>query len=154
MRILVVSDSHGDSHHLRQAVRRQSMAKLVIHLGDGADDLDDIRVEFPNRQFIQVRGNNDWSSPLPLEGEITVQGVKIYYTHGHKYNVKYGLYDLVREARRRDAQVALFGHTHTPLLDYEDGLYLMNPGSLYGWEASFGTLDLTPQGIVTNIIPI
>lgn len=154
MRILVISDSHGNERNLRRALFRQPSAKLVIHLGDGSDDLDNVSMEFPDRQYIHVRGNNDWSSPLPVEGEITVEQVKIFYTHGHKYNVKYGLYDLVGEARRRHAQVALFGHTHVAFTDYDDGLYLMNPGSLHGWDASYGTLDLTAQGIVTNIIPI
>lgn len=154
MRILVTSDSHGNFRNLRQAVLAQPSAQLIMHLGDGADDLEDVRLEFPERQFLQVRGNNDWSSALPLEGEITLQQTKIFYTHGHKYNVKYGLYDLAQEARRRQADVVLFGHTHVPYADYDDGLYLMNPGSLSTYDGSYGLLDLTPQGIVTNIIPI
>lgn len=41
-----------------------------------------------------------------------------------------------------------------PFTDYEDGLYLMNPGSLSGWQATYGTLDLTEQGIVTNVVTL
>lgn len=154
MRILVTSDSHGNTHKLRQAIVSQPSASFILHLGDGEQDMQDLMLEFPERQFIGVRGNNDWSSALPLEGEITMEKVKIFYTHGHKYNVKYGLYDFICEARRRHAQIALFGHTHTPYTGYEDGLYLMNPGALSGWDTSYGTLDLSPQGIVTNIVPI
>lgn len=154
MRILVTSDSHGNTHALRKAVASQPHAQLILHLGDGAQDVEDLLPEFPERQFIGVRGNNDWFCPLPLEGEITIRQIKIFYTHGHKYNVKYGLYDLIGEARRREANVVLFGHTHTPCLDYDDGLYLMNPGSLFGWDATYGTLDLSEQGVVTNILPI
>ncbi len=154
MRILVTSDSHGNTHNLRRAIMSQPSASLIVHLGDGEQDVQDLIPEFPERQFIGVRGNNDWSSTLPLEGEITVEQVKIFYTHGHKYNVKYGLYDFICEARRRHAHVALFGHTHTPCIDYDDGLYLMNPGALSGWDCSYGTLDLSPQGIVSNIITI
>lgn len=154
MRILVTSDSHGNYLNLRQAIFSQPSARLVFHLGDGSQDLDMVMQEFPDRQFVQVRGNNDWSCALPSQGEIMVEHKRIFYTHGHKYNVKYGLYDLSQEARRRQADVVLFGHTHTPLTDYDDGLYLMNPGSLTSWDATYGILDITPQGIVTNIIPI
>ena len=35
-----------------------------------------------------------------------------------------------------------------------DGLYIMNPGSLNGSSGTYGTLDITPAGIVTNIVQI
>ena len=35
MRVLVVSDSHGDSISLRRAILAQPKAEVVIHLGDG-----------------------------------------------------------------------------------------------------------------------
>ena len=99
-----------------------------------------------------MRGNCDWGSTLPTIGEITLEGKKIFYTHGHAYNVKYSLYQIVCAARERKADILLFGHTHQPLTDYEDGLYLMNPGSLHGTEGSYGIVDLTPAGIVTNLV--
>lgn len=52
--------------------------------------------------------------------------------------------------RERQADLLLFGHTHQPLTDYEDGLYLMNPGSL-GYGGTYGYVDITPAGIVTNL---
>ena len=73
--------------------------------------------------FLAVRGNCDFGSDLPLTGEFTAQGVKIFYTHGHYYGVKSGLYTLACAARERGAQVALYGHTHNALEDYDDGLY-------------------------------
>ena len=102
--------------------------------------------------FLQVRGNCDWGSTLPSVGEITLEGRKIFYTHGHLHNVKYGLYQIVCAARERKADILLFGHTHVPLTDYEDGLYLLNPGSLHGSQGTYGILDITPAGIVTNVV--
>ena len=55
-------------------------------------------------------------------------------------------------AREQGAQVLLYGHTHQALTDYDDGLHILNPGSLSGWRPSYGTLDITPQGIVPNVI--
>ena len=152
MRIVVVSDTHGDIWALREAVSRQKHAEAVIHLGDGADELETVQREFPEKAFFGVRGNNDWSCPLPYSNVISLAGNTIFYTHGHYYHVKYGLYDFLSAARGNGAQIALYGHTHEPMTDYQDGLYVMSPGALGGVRGSYGIIDLTPAGIVTNII--
>ena len=92
MRILVTSDTHRDEFALRSAVLRQPKADVVIHLGDGEEDVAAVKMSFPGKMFLQVRGNCDWGSTLPSVGEITLEGRKIFYTHGHLYNVKYGGY--------------------------------------------------------------
>lgn len=152
MRILVVSDTHGDLVPLKRAVLSQTKAEVVIHLGDGEGDADLAARSFPEKMFLQVRGNCDWGSQLPPAGEFEAAGAKIFYTHGHLYGVKSGDYRIISEARERGAKILLFGHTHQAREDYEDGLYIMNPGRLSGWEPSYGTIDITPQGIVTNIV--
>ena len=154
MRILVTSDTHHDEYALRAAILRQPKADAVIHLGDGEEEASLLRPQFPGKMFLQVRGNCDWGSMLPLTGEITLEGKKIFYTHGHIYNVKYGLYQIVCAARERKADILLFGHTHHALTDYEDGLYIMNPGTLHGTEGTFGIVDITKAGVVTNILKI
>ena len=154
MRILVVSDTHGSDGDLRRALLSQPRAELVIHLGDGEAELQRAKSSFPEKMFLQVRGNCDWGSTQPAVGEYTAEGVKLFYTHGHLYGVKSGVYSAVCAARERGAQVLLYGHTHNAFTDYDDGLYLMNPGSLSGWRPTYGTLDLTPQGIVTNIVAL
>ena len=154
MRILVVSDSHGSAYGLRRAIMAQPKAEVVIHLGDGEDDVARVKNLFPEKMFLSVKGNCDLGSQLPPTGEFTVEGVKIFYTHGHLYGVKSGFYTLECAAREKKAQVALFGHTHNAFEDYADGLYLLNPGSLSGWEPSYGTVDITPQGIVTNVVKL
>ena len=151
MRILVASDTHHDKNSLYQAILSQPTAQVVIHLGDGADEAEEMRYAFPDRMFLQVRGNCDWGSSLPVVGEITLEGKKIMYTHGHAYQVKYGTYDLISAARDRKADIVLYGHTHQAETRYEDGLYIMNPGSLAG-NGSYGIVDLTKAGIVTNIV--
>lgn len=152
MRILVVSDSHGDESSLRRAILAQPKAEIVIHLGDGEQECARARAAFPEKMFLQVRGNCDWGSDLPTTGTYEVDNVKIFYTHGHIYGVKSGLYTAVCAAREHAAQVLLFGHTHRPLTHFDDGLHILNPGSLSGWRASYGTLDITPQGIVPNTL--
>lgn len=154
MRVLVVSDSHGNEGNLRRAILAQPTAEIVIHLGDGEEEAARAKNSFPEKMFLQVRGNCDWGSNLPTEGLYEAAEVPIFYTHGHLYGVKSGLYNAVCAAREKKARVLLYGHTHRALTDYEDGLYILNPGSLGGWKPSYGTLDLTPQGIVTNVVEL
>ena len=153
MKLLVISDSHGARDNLARfaLLAHRLHADTVIHLGDHADDLSPQALPCP---LITVRGNCDWGSSTPVTGEYTALGVKIFFTHGHLYGVKSGEYNIVCAARERKAQVLLYGHTHNAFTDYEDGLYLMNPGSLSGWQATYGTLDLTEQGIVTNVVTL
>ena len=152
MRILVVSDTHRDRYALRRAILAQPTAEAVIHLGDGADEAEEMKLNFPEKMFLLVRGNCDWGSTLPPEGVAEFAGKRIFYTHGYTYNVKYGLYEAHSAARRSKADVLLFGHTHVPLAEYRDGVYLLNPGSLNGSFGTYGTLDITSAGIVTNIV--
>ena len=57
------------------------------------------------------------------------------------------------QARKQGADIDLFGHTHIGFTRYEDGLYLMNPGSLSrAGEHSYGVIDLCDGGVFTNII--
>ena len=49
MRILVTSDTHGDFGRLRRAILAQQGADIVIHLGDGGDDVEKVRFSFPNK---------------------------------------------------------------------------------------------------------
>ena len=154
MRILVVSDTHRDRAALQRAILAQPSAEVVIHLGDGAEEAEDMKMNFPEKMFLLVRGNCDWGSTLPPEGIAEFAGKRIFYTHGYTYNVKYGTYEAISAARRQKADVLLFGHTHRPVTEYSDGLYIMNPGSLNGSYGTYGTLDITPAGIVTNIVRI
>lgn len=155
MKILVVSDTHGRWGRLYDVVAKQRSAEVVIHLGDGADDLENVRYNFPEKMMTAVSGNCDRMSSLEALGEITLEGKRIFYTHGHIYDVKYGYQRLEEAARRREADICLFGHTHEPLCDYIDGLYIMNPGSLghpYDGVPTYGLIEITKAGIMTNIV--
>ena len=150
MRILVVSDTHGDKAALLEALNRQPKAEIVIHLGDGASDVDMVKYLYPEKMFLQVKGNCDFYSKQPDADEYTVNNVKIFYTHGHLYDVKQQSYALISAARDRHADIVLYGHTHQAESRYEDGLYIINPGSLRGYGGSYAAIDITDQGILVN----
>ena len=101
MRILVVSDSHGNDGNLRRAILAQPKAEVVIHLGDGEEEWARAKRSFPEKMFLGVRGNCDFASSLPPAGEFTADGVKIFYTHGHcHFFPPAAYYELVRSFGR------------------------------------------------------
>lgn len=157
MRILVFSDSHGDSHTLLDAVNKHPSAGLIIHLGDGEYDLLPVSRRYPEKVILAVRGNGDFASRLPCSGFDIVEDKRIFFTHGHLYHVKFGLSDFLFAARDNKADIALFGHTHEPESFYEDGLYVLNPGSIsrsFCGRASYGIIDIATGGIHCHIAKI
>lgn len=146
MRVLVMSDSHGDRFGASLAIEQQPEAKYVFHLGDGEHDIDDLIDFYSDRTFVRVKGNCDFYSDLNTYETVSVGGKKIYLTHGYVERVKYDLSLLISSAREHGADIALFGHTHTPYIDYIDGLHVFNPGSLR--EGSYGVIDITRKGII------
>lgn len=156
MRILVMSDSHGRRDLVEKCIRQNSSAEVVIHLGDMVADIENMRFDFPDRMFVNVRGNCDFCTQTPAAQCIQLEGVTVFLCHGHTQGVKYGIDTLMQVARQNEAQICLYGHTHARYNKYHDGLYVMNPGSLAyprdSLSPSFGLIDIVPQGIVTNIV--
>lgn len=152
MRILVLSDSHGDTFSLRCAIEQQPTAKVIIHLGDGENDMQSMGNLNGLADVIQVKGNCDWCSNAPARFVYDISGTKIYCTHGYAENVKYSETQLIEAAKGFNASIALYGHTHTPVTNYVDGLYVVNPGSVR--DGSYAVIDLTAAGIVPVIMKV
>lgn len=152
MRILVVSDSHGDSYALESVVNKHSSAEIIVHCGDGADEAREIKLRHPDKMVVSVRGNSDFCTDAPTTEIFSAEGKKIFVTHGHLYGVKGGLYTATCAAREAGADILLFGHTHNPLAVYDDGLYILNPGSLRYYEPTYGLVEITEKGVLTNIV--
>ena len=154
MRIIVMSDTHRDFWSVRELVEKHRAADIFIDLGDGARELSETVSLYPETKFLSVRGNCDFGVETTLAGCFSCGQAKIFYTHGHMYNVKFGLEDLMRAGKEVAANVILFGHTHIPLCEYRDGVHLLNPGSLgmpRGAKPTYGVVDVTERGIVCFI---
>lgn len=154
-----MSDSHGKKAALDEIIRRtRSNAAMYIHLGDGEEELEAVRWEHPELNIRSVAGNCDYCASSPASDIIEVCGVRIFACHGHRYGVNSSTELLRSIARDNGCAAALFGHTHCRYSSYEDGIYLLNPGSCSrprdGFKPSFGTIDITSKGIVTNIVDL
>lgn len=128
MKILVFSDSHGTLSHMEKAILAESPDHL-IHLGDYVRDSDAIHGRFPHISLHFVAGNCDYGDPTPTEQVITLDGVRLFLTHGHRYQVKYMYLRAIYAALEENAQILLFGHTHRAECFQEQGLWAMNPGA-------------------------
>lgn len=132
MKLLVVSDVHGDLDALERAVDAEADADAVIFLGDGLREAEDLQDMRPELKIYSVRGNCDYASFAPPDGLAAFGGVLFYYTHGNLYNVKNELDTLADAARARGADAALYGHTHCAGCEERSGVVLFNPGALSG----------------------
>ena len=140
----VVSDTHV---HARGARRfppevpdlfARFNAGLIVHAGDvnTGSVLDALSAVAP---LIAVTGNNDdieLRARLEPEERFTVGRFHFVLRHGH------GGRSARAEARRlaADADCVIYGHSHIPLIEEEEGTILFNPGSATDrrWQEHFG----------------
>ena len=141
MKILVISDSHGSFNKMREVFLSDNFG-AVIFLGDGIRDADRLYDMSGAVPVCRVSGNCDFYSPDTISEQIIeLSGKKILVTHGHKYSVKSGYHTLRYIAKKRGVDIALFGHTHIPFYEKEDGLILANPGALSNGKYAVLTIE-------------
>ena len=128
MKILVFSDSHRALGTMYDAIERLR-PDAVIHLGDHLEDAESMESVFSGVDFYHVPGNCDFFTSAPPSLTVSLDGVRVFLTHGHLFGVKSGLTRLTLEARRVGAQLALFGHTHIQHMEERGGITLLNPGT-------------------------
>jgi len=128
MKVLIVSDTHKKNDNYFKIVELHN-PDMVIHCGDveGSEYTIEQAVDCPVHI---VLGNNDFFSELPRELELEIAGYRVLVTHGHNYYVSMGNERLKREAIARGFDIVLYGHTHRPVLDLDDDIIAVNPGSL------------------------
>ena len=154
MRLLVLSDSHGDCASLREAVEAEQPDRIV-HLGDHIADAQALRLIYPGIPLYCVCGNTDDPFLGKVEELVQVGGFRLLLTHGHRYHVKSGLAFLTAHARELQADAVLFGHTHRAFLAF-DGVQLCNPGSAsrrvsaHG-AATYGVIELKNGALIPRI---
>ena len=111
MKVLIVSDTHGQDENLEETVLREAPFDYLIHCGDveGREIFIEALAECP---CTIVAGNNDFFTDLPYDEEVTLED------------------KLVENAQAKGCKIAMYGHTHMPLIENEDGILVINPGSL------------------------
>ncbi len=167
MKILILSDTHGELDATREVIHEHSDADLMIDLGDIGFDLKELD------GFVIVKGNHDKATKLPREKVIEVMGHRILCTHGDMFEAETieevfamktdkdcdimqlcmeTLYrHIVRYAKKKQCDIVCFGHTHIRIHEIRDGVTLVNPGSLLfgmdGNDKSYAIMKLERSSI-------
>lgn len=158
MRLLVVSDSHKKASVLDRIIRKEQTAKEIFFLGDVTEDIEDLVYEYSDRNFHIVAGNCDYFSCYKSFDFDVINNIKILYCHGHTFYVKSGDKGVLKKfAAENGCKIALYGHTHVADIEYDNGLYVVNPGSCScsreGPE-SYAVIDILDSGILPQIIKL
>ena len=132
-RIGVLSDTHVPTRarSVPQAALdlfARERVDLIIHAGDVSTMavINQLSVYAPVEA---VQGNVEYAdtvAALPIKRELMAGGCAIGIVHNLGAPARY------RETARRefpDARVVVFGHSHIPMAEDQDGLLLLNPGS-------------------------
>lgn len=130
MLIAAFSDTHRDNTAMLCTIENNKDIKAVIHCGDVADDIDSLKMCFPRLPVYGVRGNNDFFTDYPKELITEIGGLKFFITHGHMYSVKMGEAIIKSACRDFGCDICVYGHTHKECCHEEDGMIILNPGSL------------------------
>lgn len=129
MKILIVSDTHGRTYNLDYVIAQEAPFDYFIHLGDVCDVYLETEREISCPKTI-IAGNNDFFGTYPKEAELELAGKRIWLNHGHRYGIHYGTDFLKKTGREMGVDIVMCGHSHVPVIDIEDDIMVLNPGSL------------------------
>lgn len=126
MKLLVVSDSHGDRQIVADLLDHyQNQVNAVIHCGDSEMKATDPLLD----QLMMVQGNMDLANFSLIQKKI-IDNQTILVTHGHRFGVNGGLLKLELLAQQEKANIVFFGHTHQLGAEENRGRIFVNPGSI------------------------
>ena len=150
MRVLIVSDTHRQNNNYLKVLEWVRPVDMVVHCGD-AEGSEYVICEGAGCPVEIIAGNNDFFTNLPREREFQIGNYRVWLTHGHNYYVSMGNETLKKEAVARGADIVMYGHTHKPVVDIEDNIIAINPGSLTyprqeGRRPSYVMMDLDRYG--------
>ena len=152
--IVAISDSHGNMPKITSLNGILKECDYIIHLGDTSGDGSRIKREFGDKTIL-VNGNCD---PVKLGDDeviISIEGVKIFATHGHLYSAKTTLNRLYMRGNEENCQIVLYGHTHRAREDKIDEITLINPGNLARYsQNSYCYLVINGDKFTSKIVVI
>ena len=116
MRILLVSDSHGNNAAIERLAKLYPNVDLYLHAGDSES------YEFAIEPFRSVLGNCDHFADFPEHLEIPTPYGKIWMQHRPHIEVS--------KLKEHGIRLFLSGHTHRRDYHVIDGITFINPGAI------------------------
>jgi hypothetical protein len=161
MKALVISDTHGSLDLVEEAGRRAlaAGATLALHLGDDLEDAGPLRRLGLEVQGVQGVYHPDYQRPEPPNRLLVrLEEVPLLLTHSrlpHPHDRPEDA-DPAKLAGRLGVRAVLYGHTHVPALEDEQGVLWINPGHLRpadkrGWPPTLALLTATGDRLQVQI---
>ena len=158
MKILVVSDTHGE---MPIDIKKMDF-DAVMHAGDIGDAafFGALNTAAGEKNLYAVSGNTDFvlSGYLPESISINIGSLNFFMVHNltAPHRILPANESAMNAAK---AEIVVFGHTHTPLVEERGGRIFINPGSLgkvgLTGRRSFAVMENgTPGGIEIKIFDI
>ncbi|KAA9000950.1 phosphodiesterase [Paenibacillus spiritus] len=168
MKLMFISDIHGSRHWLEKALAKadEERPDRLVFLGDflyhgprnplpeGYDPQGVAKLlNERSAELLGLRGNCDAEVDqmllaFPMMGDdiqLWADGRRIFATHGHVFGME-ALPPL------NAGDIFIQGHTHVPVADIREGIYVLNPGSISlpkeNYLNSYGILE--PSGFAVK----
>lgn len=161
MKFFFIADIHGSLYYTRKALEnfKKEKADYIVILGDelyhGARN--PLPLEYNPKEvalllngfadrIIAVRGNCDSEVDemvldfpmMSTYSTVLYKGRRLFLTHGHIYNQD-------NLPKLREGDVFIYGHTHIPLAEKKENIFIINPGSITfpkkSYPNSYGILE-------------
>ena len=132
MLIAVISDTHlprGERRIPDACLEHMRAADLILHGGDVMTAAVYAELEQIGPPLLAIHGNADddeLRERLPKQRTVDAEGVSIAMVHNG--GPAAGRLERMRK-RFPDADAVVFGHSHMPLHEEQDGFQIFNPGS-------------------------
>lgn len=153
-KILVFSDSHGNTRLMEEVVAKEEQVDLILHLGDNTRDAAKL-TQITQTPVVSLKGNTDYTDD-PEELVLEREGFKLLLTHGHRHHIKAGLQNLYYRSKEVGADLALYGHSHVPGNEEIGGVVFFNPGSIADKRGqryhSYGVITLAEKQMEIAIV--
>ena len=131
MRVACASDAHRSYEKEERLIALLPRVDVFCFLRDVDDDADCLEALLKEKQphalFFAVAGNNDPFSPRARTLTVPFGPVRAMLTHGHLFRSQEAM---AAFAGKQGCRLVLFGHTHKPLHEIMNGVYVVNPGAL------------------------
>ncbi|MGM0509066.1 MAG: metallophosphoesterase family protein [Fusobacteriota bacterium] len=144
MKILVLSDSHGDFLKLNKIYNKEK-PDYIFFCGDFSKDGIELSYIANVKKTFIVKGNTDrqdYKTPTKIETKIKER--KFFLTHGHLFGVKSSYNDLINYAKDK-YDIVIFGHTHLQEYFEYEKVHLFNPGAVKDGE--YGVIEMDDENL-------
>lgn len=150
-----MSDTHGNVVIGERIVKNIENMDLLIHAGDFIKDAEKLAERLSIRVEAVV-GNCDYPRTSPQELTLDLEGVKVYITHGHRFEHHDFFNSMMERAGEVEADLVVFGHTHLATSFKEGNTVFFNPGSISSPRLrgpTYGIIKINGGKVETEILP-